>query len=428
MSTLTIIIIIVTCICLATSIGFFIYDTKEDKREAERVQNYQKLYGTHARDWKPKFHLEHRGFFAFNVPFVPDSKEVFYLENEYDKKANEFIKGNIDAIRKWLADKGLAFVYLPDVTVSAEEAKAMIDYCNPCGEEYSKDGIERLGLRSNFLLDYMVFQKNRKKIRSCFAWYDDSLILFGGKKLVHIFHYVSFDSTEAITHPKEILSEIIPEVGRERRLGGGAFSIVERPKGDNADENFNNEEALDEEDKRVLEQIRRSLDKIRKNGISEAIIAKYINPCPKLSRMTITKDLRIILNDYKEMEIAMEPLVKTVYIFFLRHPEGIMFKDLPDYRTELEIIYRAVKAKRNDIDRRINSINVPKISPNIKAITDPTKNSINEKCSRIRNAFITHFHDIIASNYYIRGTKAEEKKIILPRNLVIWENADNEQY
>lgn len=426
MSTLTIVIIIVACICLASAIGFFISFTREEKKDAEWMENYHRLYGTHVSDWEPEFHLDHKGFLAFNTPFVPDKKEVFYLENEYDKNANDFVKENIDVIRKGLSEKGMTFVYLPDVKISAEEAQAMISYCNPGKNADFSESEELVGLKSNFLLDYMVFPKNRKKVRSCFAWYDDSLVLFEGKKLVHLFHYVSFYSSEAIVHPKEILAEIIPEVGRGRRLRGGAFSIVERPKEDNADENFNNEEALDEEDRKMLEQIRKSLDKVRKNGISEAIIAKYINPCPKLSRMTITKDLRIILNDYKNMEITMEPLVKAVYILFLRHPEGIMFKDLPDYRTELEIIYRAVKAKKNDIDRQINSLNLPKISSNIKAVTDPTKNSINEKCSRIRNAFITHFHDIVALHYYIQGAKAVKKRIILPRNLVIWEDADNE--
>lgn len=425
MSTLTIIIIIVICVGLATSIAIFVYFFIDDMRRDKRLQEQMGLYGTHVSDWEPTYHLEHKGFFAFNVPFVPDKNEVFYLENEYDKEANEFVKGNIEAIRKGLEKKGMTFVYLPDVKASAEEAKAMISYCHPGEDVDFPDGQEMSGIRSNFLLDYMVFPENRSKIRSCFAWYDDSIVLFNNKKYVHIFHYVSFLGSEALAHSKEILSEIIPEIGRERRLKGGAFCMVKRPKEIPADENFNNEDDLSEDDKKALEQIRKSLDKVRKKGISEAIIAKYINPYPKLSRMTITKDLRIILNDYKEMEITMEPLVKSVYIFFLRHPEGIMFKDLPDYRREFEIIYRAVRAKKNDIDRQMNSTNVPKISPNIMAVTDPTNNSINEKCSRIRNAFITHFHDIIASHYYIRGLKAGYKRIILPRNMVIWEDTKN---
>jgi hypothetical protein len=39
------------------------------------------------------------------------------------------------------------------------------------------------------------------------------------------------------------------------------------------------------------------------------------------------------------MEIKMEPLTKAVYLLFLNHPEGILFKHLPDYRQELANIY-----------------------------------------------------------------------------------------
>ena len=43
------------------------------------------------------------------------------------------------------------------------------------------------------------------------------------------------------------------------------------------------------------------------------------------------------------MEIKMEPLVKSVYLLFLKHPEGIMFKCLPEYREELAQIYNRIR-------------------------------------------------------------------------------------
>lgn len=48
-------------------------------------------------------------------------------------------------------------------------------------------------------------------------------------------------------------------------------------------------------------------------------------PKPKLSKLVVTKDLRIFLPDYENMEITMEPLVKAVFLLFLKRPEGIMF-------------------------------------------------------------------------------------------------------
>ena len=48
-------------------------------------------------------------------------------------------------------------------------------------------------------------------------------------------------------------------------------------------------------------------------------------------------------------------------------------------------------------------------------------NSINEKCARIRAAFLSQFDEYMAKSYYIDGARGEAKKIALPRNLVEWE-------
>ena len=48
-------------------------------------------------------------------------------------------------------------------------------------------------------------------------------------------------------------------------------------------------------------------------------------------------------------------------------------------------------------------------------------NSINEKCARIRAAFVGQFDDYMAKSYYVDGHRGEAKKIALPRNMVIWE-------
>ena len=107
----------------------------------------------------------------------------------------------------------------------------------------------------------------------------------------------------------------------------------------------------------------------------------------------------------------MEPLVKAVYFLFLKHPEGIKFKDLPDYRAELTGIYQQLRP--NGLNERARQ--------SIEDVTNPVLNSINEKCARIRGAFVGEFDDYMARSYYVDGRRGEAKKITLPRDLVVWE-------
>ena len=130
----------------------------------------------------------------------------------------------------------------------------------------------------------------------------------------------------------------------------------------------------------------------------------------RISKLTITNDGAVMLSDYGK-EIKMEPLVKTVYLLYLRHPEGIAFKNLPDYREELKELY--CKIKPFGLNERVIK--------SIEDVTNPTLNSINEKCSRIKSAFQAEVDATLVDHYYITGKSGEEKKITLPRDLVIWE-------
>lgn len=129
----------------------------------------------------------------------------------------------------------------------------------------------------------------------------------------------------------------------------------------------------------------------------------------KVSRLTIAKDCTILLADYQK-EVKMEPIVKAIYLLFLKHPEGIAFKCLPDYRKELADIYQKIKPF-GLTDRAIRSI---------EDVTNPLLNSINEKCSRVRAAFLPEVDATLLEQYIITGKSGEVKKVTLPRELVVW--------
>lgn len=145
---------------------------------------------------------------------------------------------------------------------------------------------------------------------------------------------------------------------------------------------------------------------IRRIEVREEKLKKQI----KLSKITITKDYTIILSDYNK-EAKLEPIVKAIYLLFLKHPEGIIFKDLPDYREELMQIYLHLKPY-GLTERAIKSI---------EDVTNPLLNSINEKCSRIKEVFQTIVDNSLVDQYIIKGKSGEIKKIALPHELVQWE-------
>ena len=173
--------------------------------------------------------------------------------------------------------------------------------------------------------------------------------------------------------------------------------------------------ALDEDQKFVsltlLEDMDVRVQKLRAKGLNEWTFRSLFKTKAQLSRLVITKDYRILLPDYNDIEVKMEPLVKAVYFLFLNHPGGIIFKELADYREELLNIYKKLKPMGLN-KRTIQSI---------EDVTNPLLNSINEKCARIRSAFVKEFDESLAKNYFVSGERGEAKKIALPRDLVIWE-------
>ena len=141
-----------------------------------------------------------------------------------------------------------------------------------------------------------------------------------------------------------------------------------------------------------------------------------------LSRLVITRDYRFLLPSYG-VEVDMSPVHKAVYMLFLNHPEGIEFKRLSDFRDEL---YRLYKETANRMD-------MSKVEESVSRLVNPFDNAINEKCSRIKKAFLDVM-DEYAASYYIISSHARQpvsgsskiwyrrtKVITLPRELVVYE-------
>ncbi len=160
----------------------------------------------------------------------------------------------------------------------------------------------------------------------------------------------------------------------------------------------------------LLKELRLKMLQLKKYGVSEQEILSSIHHDQPLQQLIITRNYKIFLGDDRK-EVHLEPLVKAVYLLFLKHPEGINFKDLPDYREELTRIYDKIRSW-GLTDRALQSI---------EGVTNPMLNSINEKCARIRKAFVTMLDSSVAEYYYIKGIRGQAKRIALPPELILWE-------
>ena len=343
--------------------------------------------------------------FDLNLPFAPDVHDVIYVENEYNAAINGYIQEHYEEIQQQFLSRKATFINLPKL----------------CGQEVSK---ETLHYMFPFLQQEFSFVNGDLTIETL-----KSHILSGSIEGPALIHFVQMEaenpSNYYYTYRPLVADSSVPISEQfERYLkhltfsyrgeSGTAFNALSKPKNEDdvADHYFNDgsdnilfaDKSIDD----LTDEIRQRIIELRKRGVQLHLLNELVEEHPTLSRLVITKDFRFFLPDYTNMDITMSPLPKAVYLLFLKHPEGISFKQLRYYYTELLDIYKQIS----------NRVIESNIENSIRDLTDPTKNSINEKCARIREAFLKQFDSAYAQHYYITGKRSEPKKITLPRELV----------
>ena len=361
------------------------------------------------------------------LPFEPDCNQIIFIEGKHDEEVNKLIKRNFHCIRECFAARNYDFCYIPFLKHDLTSGERL-HYNAP----YAKSSREAdFMVNDNFILDYMLHPENREKIPPSLLYFHPYCWDFRYSEAENQFRGIqisvsSFDEDKSLSH---VLDDILRDIDKHRdNLSQFDFHIDSEPSTRNEedevkeedilyrceeDENFGADYYFDSESKVLIEEVRERIEKLRQKGLDSCVIESlFHNRKQKLSRLLIKKDFRIYLPDYFGMEIELTPLPKAVFLLFLKHPEGINFSYLPDFREELMDIYKQVKGPFFNLD----------VAPkSIEDVTNPLSNSINEKCSRIRAAFVSKFDEHLAKFYYIDGKWGKAKKIMLPRHLVKWE-------
>ena len=127
-------------------------------------------------------------------------------------------------------------------------------------------------------------------------------------------------------------------------------------------------------------------------------------------RIEIDKNLKITIPTISANEFLTEPLYKTIYLLFLRHPEGITFIDMSKHKDEIERIYSRLDIRD---DPKLMKQSIDDITT-----TEREKNRFSEKKSRINRKISDLLGEQLAPKYRIEGEKGQPFKINLPSTLI----------
>ena len=357
-----------------------------------------------------------------NLPFIPQNDQIIYVEGRYDETMNRLIRNNHESLKEDFSRLGYEFIYLP-LLCRSKEIKEKIRYYAP----YLTSGImESCEKDSSYILQFMEHPENKDRIPTGFIYRprkegDDLWIYKGFSVDSQAFVNRSFASTLigivcSETMP-QIEGMILPDQ-RER------FSMESSDRMCMASICKEVEEELEfyikkqedpqiepDEVPQILAELQEKVRKLRLNGVSLLTIHELIDKGEPLSRMVITPDYRILLPDYNNIEIRMGDLPKALFFLFLRYPEGIALKSLPDYYTELMNIYRQFRPVMDEA----------RMDVTITKVVNPLGNAINENLARIRRAFVEQFDERLARNYFITGERGGKYMIPLDRDMIEWQ-------
>lgn len=383
------------------------------------------------------------------------SAALYYIEPYYHEKLNRAIEENFRSIEKSFKQIGLSFVYLPKLMIDKHFNK-VLEYNRPYLQHSDKSDLPMLyqliisqyslnisgpalvylsdkpeelqlfelasGPGKGLSFDLTLPGKNNHRDLKSAAFYSFIEEITKKSAEKHRDAGIRFRKGGLFERDKEIDLTTVAETpidsykecnrDEEQPFFDSELQILEQaalyPNAETVDADFQREAFF------VSEELRHKILELSAAGHLLKLIdllEKLYAETRKLSRLRISANHRLYLTDYQNKEVKMTPLPKALFLLFLNHPEGILFKELADYREELMEIYQTISLREN----------IDKARKSIEDMTDPLNNSINEKCSTIRAAFLNVVSDDLAVNYYITGQRGEAKRIMLDRELVVRE-------
>ena len=175
-------------------------------------------------------------------------------------------------------------------------------------------------------------------------------------------------------------------------------------------DSYNKDLSYGQEAYEMLNELDRLARELIKKGVPQSRITQAVSLSPDLNELFITRDYRILLPHYGNVEIELDPKTKALYFLFLRHKEGLYRKDLYQLEDELTMIMQAIT--------HTEDLSTPKRNAIDNLISKTKSQSFDDSCAKIKKELLKVMEDNMASYYYIYGEKNQLRGIRLPRYLV----------
>lgn len=158
----------------------------------------------------------------------------------------------------------------------------------------------------------------------------------------------------------------------------------------------------------LMEKVR---ERLKAMGVSTESIE--VRPGPLATdpvELFIDRHYTIRMDSHDGPELPLRPLVKALFILFLRHPEGILLKRRDRYRQELEEIYALICPNLAVDDLRLR----------VGRLVNLQDNSFSEKASVLNARLDELLPAGVSEDYKIQGYNGHPRRIPLNPLLVHW--------
>ncbi len=158
-----------------------------------------------------------------------------------------------------------------------------------------------------------------------------------------------------------------------------------------------------------LKQLISIFEKIR-TGILFRERCQILNNPSRLQLKDINLRWRLVLVDFGDIILNFQYTHMTVFMLFLRHPEGLEMRDIEDYRNEIDAIYRKVcPSKKSDeiIEKTVKNLSSVLNSSHLNGII-----------SNINKELKNKIPSSILDQYIIKGERGGVYSVGLDRKLV----------